>query len=87
MPTLTTVVDEDGTWSVPLPLASSGTYAATVRQEIAGLVSASVAFDLVVDAAVPTITGGPAIVTSASLPQIAVTDIETDTLETEVTPA
>ena len=87
MPTVTTIVAPDGTWSVPLPLADAGTYAATARQEIGGLVSASVAFDLVVDAAVPTITGGPAIITSASLPQIAVTDIETDTLETEVTPA
>jgi len=84
MPTLTTIVAADGTWSVPLPLADAGTYAATARQEIGGLVSAPVAFDLIVDAAVPTITGAPAIVTSASLPQIAVTDIETDLLETEV---
>lgn len=84
MPTVTTIVASDGTWSVPLPLADAGTYAATARQEIGGLVSASVAFDLVVDSAVPTITGGPAIVTSASLPQIAVTGIETDLLETEV---
>ena len=87
MATLTTIVASDGTWSIPLPLANAGTYAATARQEIGGLVSAPVDFDLVVDAAVPTITGGPAIITSASLPQVAVTDIETDTLETEVTPA
>jgi len=87
MPTLTTTVAADGTWSIPLPLADAGTYAATARQEIGGLVSASVAFDLVVDAAVPTITGGPAIITSAASPAISVTEIAGNTLETEVDPA
>lgn len=87
MPRYSAIAGPDGVWSIAFPPLAIGLHRIDVRQVVRGYTSAPATAEVSIAGAPPTITGGPAIITSAAAPALAVEGIIADSVEAEVEPA